>query len=111
MEGLDKHYIIKGCRALVSYYIPRLENRLVSEPFQEASWTWLLITHLWRDSSNSPKVYRQIARTGPRRLRLNAIVETPRAVNQMPTTGQAARKKCSERELLKEAYWKIRRPK
>ena len=23
----------------------------------------------------------------------------------------AARKKCSERELLKEAYWKIRRPK
>jgi len=37
-------------------------------------------------------------------LRLNAIVLTPRAVNQMPTTGQAARKKCSERELLKEAY-------
>ena len=44
-------------------------------------------------------------------MRLKAIVETPRAVNQIPTTGQAARKKCSERELLKEAYWKIRRPK
>jgi hypothetical protein len=40
---------------------------------------------------------------------LNAIVEIPRAVNQIPTTGQAARKKCRERELLKEAYWKIRR--
>jgi hypothetical protein len=40
-----------------------------------------------------------------------SIVEIPRAVNQIPTTGQAARKKCRERELLKEAYWKIRRPK
>jgi hypothetical protein len=37
-------------------------------------------------------------------FRLNAIVLTPRAVNQIPTTGQAARKKCSERELLKDAY-------
>ena len=38
-------------------------------------------------------------------LRLKAMVETPSAVNQIPTTGQAARKKWSERELLKEAYW------
>jgi hypothetical protein len=44
-------------------------------------------------------------------FRLNAIVLTPRAVNQIPTTGHAARKKCNERELLKDAYWKIRRPK
>ena len=29
----------------------------------------------------------------------------------LPTTGQIAKKKCSERELLNEAYWKIRRPK
>jgi hypothetical protein len=44
-------------------------------------------------------------------LRLNAIVETPKAVNQIPTTGQIAKKKCKERELLKDAYWKIKRPK
>ena len=44
-------------------------------------------------------------------LRLKAMVDTPRAVNQMPTTGQAARKKWRLRLLLKEAYWKIRRPK
>ena len=37
-------------------------------------------------------------------FRLNAIVETPRAVNQIPTTGHAAKKKCNERELLKDAY-------
>ena len=43
--------------------------------------------------------------------RVKAIVLTPRAVNQMPTTGQAARKKWRLRLLLKEAYWKIRRPK
>ena len=41
---MDKHYIIKGCRALVSYYIPRLENRLVSEPYTEvSSVSWMLI--------------------------------------------------------------------
>jgi len=44
-------------------------------------------------------------------LKLKAIVEIPKAVNQIPTTGQAAKKKCNERELLKEAYWKIKRPK
>jgi hypothetical protein len=32
---------------------------------------------------------------------LNAIVEIPKAVNQIPITGQAAKKKCNERELLK----------
>jgi hypothetical protein len=46
-----------------------------------------------------------------RPFRLKAIVEMPSEVNQMPTTGQNARKKCSERELLKDAYWKISRPK
>ena len=46
-----------------------------------------------------------------RPFRLNAIVETPRAVNQMPTTGQAARKKWRLRLLLKDAYWKISLPK
>ena len=35
-------------------------------------------------------------------LRLNAIVETPRAVSQIPTTGHVARKKCSALELLNE---------
>ena len=44
-------------------------------------------------------------------FRLKAMVLTPSAVNQMPTTGQAARKKCRLRLLLKLAYWKIRRPK
>jgi hypothetical protein len=34
-------------------------------------------------------------------FKLNAIVEIPKAVNQIPTTGQAAKKKCKERELLK----------
>jgi hypothetical protein len=38
---------------------------------------------------------------------LKAIVLIPKAVNQIPTTGQAAKKKCKERELLKLAYWKI----
>jgi len=37
--------------------------------------------------------------------------EEVRAVNQMPITGHAARKKCKLRLLLKEAYWKINRPK
>ncbi len=32
-------------------------------------------------------------------------------VNQIPITGQAPKKKCRERLLLKEAYWKIKRPK
>ena len=36
-------------------------------------------------------------------FRLNAIVEIPSAVNQIPTTGQMASKKCSDLELLKEA--------
>jgi hypothetical protein len=31
------------------------------------------------------------------------------AVNQIPTTGQAAKKKCKEREFLKLAYWKNNR--
>jgi hypothetical protein len=44
-------------------------------------------------------------------FKLNAIVDNPKAVNQIPITGQAAKKKCNERELLKEAYWKIKRPK
>jgi hypothetical protein len=44
-------------------------------------------------------------------FKLNAIVDKPKAVNQIPITGQAAKKKCNERELLKEAYWKIKRPK
>ena len=44
-------------------------------------------------------------------FKLNAMVATPIAVSQIPTTGYAARKKCSARELLNDAYWKIRRPK
>lgn len=44
-------------------------------------------------------------------FKLNAIVDKPNDVNQIPITGQAAKKKCNERELLNEAYWKIRRPK
>ncbi|PHT34040.1 hypothetical protein CQW23_25840 [Capsicum baccatum] len=44
-------------------------------------------------------------------FRLKAIVLIPKAVNQIPTIGQAARKKFYERELLKLAYWKINRPK
>ena len=38
-------------------------------------------------------------------LRLNAMVLTPNEVNHIPITGQAARKKWSDRELLNEAYW------
>jgi hypothetical protein len=37
--------------------------------------------------------------------------KTPSEVNQIPTTGHAARKKCKSRELLNQAYWKIKRPK
>ena len=44
-------------------------------------------------------------------LRLNTIVETPKAVNQIPITDQIAKKKSSKHELLKEADWKIKRPK
>lgn len=33
-------------------------------------------------------------------FKLNAIVDNPKAVNQIPITGQAAKKKCNERELL-----------
>jgi hypothetical protein len=44
-------------------------------------------------------------------FKLNAIVLTPIAVNQIPTTGHKAKKKCKARELLNEAYWKIKRPK
>jgi len=44
-------------------------------------------------------------------FKLKAIVDKPKAVNQIPITGQAAKKKCNERELLNEAYWKIKRPK
>ena len=38
------------------------------------------------------------------------MVETPSAVNQMPTTGHADRKKWRLLELLKK-YWKMSRPK
>jgi hypothetical protein len=48
---------------------------------------------------------------GSRALNLKAIVLIPKAVKQIPTIGQAAKKKCKERELLKLAYWKINRPK
>jgi hypothetical protein len=44
-------------------------------------------------------------------FRLNAIVLTPKLVNQIPTTGHNAKKKCKLRLLLKLAYWKIKRPK
>jgi hypothetical protein len=44
-------------------------------------------------------------------FKLKAIVEIPKAVNQIPTTGQIAKKKCKDLELLNEAYWKIKRPK
>ena len=44
-------------------------------------------------------------------LRLKAIVQIPMEVSHMPTTGKAPRKKCRERELLKEAYWNISLPK
>jgi hypothetical protein len=44
MEGLDKHYIIKGCRALIWYYSTRLLNPVVSEPSTEvSSVAWMLI--------------------------------------------------------------------
>jgi hypothetical protein len=33
-------------------------------------------------------------------FRLKAIVLIPKAVNQIPTTGQAAKKKCKEREIV-----------
>lgn len=46
-----------------------------------------------------------------RPFRLKAIVETPREVHQIPTTGHRARKKWRLRELLKEENWKMRRPK
>lgn len=44
-------------------------------------------------------------------FRLNAIVEIPNEVNQIPITGNTANAKCNERELLKEEYCHSRRPK
>jgi hypothetical protein len=41
-------------------------------------------------------------------IETDLIVERERE-NEM--SGQAAKKKCKERELLKLAYWKINRPK
>ena len=41
-------------------------------------------------------------------FKLNAIVDIPNAVNQIPTTGQAAKKKCSERELLNACLFRQR---
>jgi hypothetical protein len=42
--GLYHQSILLDCRALVSYYIPRLEYRLVSEPYTEvSSVSWMLI--------------------------------------------------------------------
>ncbi|KAF5790922.1 hypothetical protein HanXRQr2_Chr09g0388791 [Helianthus annuus] len=62
----------------------------------------VLITRPWLSTTDWLKL---------KPFRLKAIVLIPKAVNQIPTTGQAARKKCKERELLKLAYWKINRPK
>ena len=39
------------------------------------------------------------------------MVDTPKAVNHIPITGQAAKKKCRLLELLKLPYWNMRRPK
>ena len=44
-------------------------------------------------------------------FKLKAMVHTPIEVNQTATTGKTARKKCRERLLLNEAYWKINLPK
>jgi hypothetical protein len=44
-------------------------------------------------------------------FKLNAMVETPMDVNQVPRTGHKAKKKCKARELLNVAYRKMRRPK
>ena len=62
----------------------------------------VLITRPWLSTTDWLKL---------KPFKLKAIVEIPRAVNQIPTTGHAAKKKCKERELLNEAYWKIKRPK
>ena len=37
-------------------------------------------------------------------FKLNAIVDRPKAVSQMHTTGQSAKQKCKAFELLNEAY-------
>ncbi|ERN02676.1 hypothetical protein AMTR_s00085p00091850, partial [Amborella trichopoda] len=42
-----------------------------------------------------------------RGLWLKVIVLIPKAVNQIPTTSQAVRKKCKERELLKLAIGNV----
>ena len=62
----------------------------------------VLITRPWLSTTDWLKL---------KPFRLNAIVLIPKAVNQIPTTGQAAKKKCKERELLKLAYWNISRSK
>jgi len=61
----------------------------------------LLLSHRRSDSDRRP----------PWPVEGESGVLIPKAVNQIPTTGQAAKKKCKERELLKLAYWKINRPK
>ena len=62
----------------------------------------VVITLLWASRTDWLKL---------KPFRLKAMVLMPRLVNQLPTTGQAARKKWRLRLLLKEAYRKIRRPK
>ena len=44
-------------------------------------------------------------------IKLNSIVDSLKSMNQIPTTGNATRKKCKNRELLKDEYWKITLPK
>ena len=74
--------------------IPRFARLMIS--------AHVLITRPWESTTDWLKL-------NP--FRLNAIVDRPRDVNQIPITGHAAKKKCRERELLKDAYWKISRPK
>lgn len=44
-------------------------------------------------------------------FKLNAIVEIPSDVNQIPITGNTANAKCRLRELLNDEYCHSRRPK
>jgi hypothetical protein len=58
---------------------------------------------------------RMVDRVDHASLRINyrsveAVVETPIDVNQIPSTGHEAKKKCKARESLNDAYWKMRRP-
>ena len=116
----SKHVLKLWGKALIGHYLPKLIDE-TSTASRSRGKLWALRSCI----TSIPRLARLII--SPRyyvhdldyqlqigwnwnHLSWKSIVLIPKAVNQIPTIGQAARKKCRERELLKLAYWKINRP-